>query len=112
MGNLLKMRGWAQAGLCGWLIALLNIVALAQVLADCKGPAELERVLATHPSAGAYDALSAYFDQRQELKCSIAGFEAAVHQDWISWEARFNLALAFLQNHEPAKAARELRVAV
>jgi tetratricopeptide (TPR) repeat protein len=106
------MRGWAQIGLCGWLIVLSNIVALAQVPADCRGPAELERVLATHPSAGAYDALGAYFGQRQELKCAISAFEAAVHQDSNSWEARFNLALALLQKHEPGKAARELRVAV
>jgi tetratricopeptide (TPR) repeat protein len=112
MGNIFKMRGWTQAGLCCWLMALLNIVALAQVPADCKGPTELERVLATHPSAGAYDALGAYFGQRQELKCAIAAFEAAVHKDSNSWEARFNLALALLQNHEPARAARELRVAV
>ena len=112
MGNLFKMRGWAQVGHCSWLIVLLNIVVLAQVPADCKGPAELERVLATHPSAGAYDALGAYFGQRQELKCAIAAFEAAVHQDTKSWEARFNLALALLQKHEPARATRELRVAV
>ena len=112
MGNLFKMRGWAQVGHCSWLIVLLNIVVLAQVPADCKGPAELERVLATHPSAGAYDALGAYFGQRQELKCAIAAFEAAVHQDTNSWEARFNLSVALLQKHEPARATRELRVAV
>ena len=106
------MRGWAQIGLCWLLLAVLNTVALAQVPAFCKGPAELERVLATHPSAGAYDALGAYFGQRQELACAIAAFEAAVHQDPSSWEARFNLSLAFLQKHEPARAARELRVVV
>jgi tetratricopeptide (TPR) repeat protein len=78
----------------------------------CKGPAELERVIATHPSAGAYDALGAYFGQRHRLSCAIAAFEAAVRQDPNLFEARFNLALALLQKHEPAKAERELRVAV
>src|SRR5256885_13851707 len=78
----------------------------------CKGPTELERVLATHPSAGAYDALGAYFGQRPQLSCAIAAFEAAVRQDPNSWEARFNLSLALLQKHEPARAARELKVAV
>jgi tetratricopeptide (TPR) repeat protein len=45
------------------------------------------------------------------LSCAIAAFEAAVHQDPNSWEARFNLSLALLQRHDPARAARELRVA-
>jgi tetratricopeptide (TPR) repeat protein len=107
-----KMRDWAQIGLCWLLIAILNSFALAQLPAVCKEPAELERVLRTHPSAGAYDALGAYFGQAQELACAIAAFEAAVHQDPNLWEARFNLSLALLQKHEPAKAARELRVAV
>jgi putative PEP-CTERM system TPR-repeat lipoprotein len=106
------MRGWAQIGLCSWLLVVLSAVALAQVPSDCKGPVELERVLATHPSADAYDAMGAYFGQRQQLGCAIAAFEAAVHQDPNSWEARFNLSLALLQKHEPANAARELRVAV
>ena len=106
------MRGWAQIAVCGLLLAVCNTSARAQLPAVCKGPAELERILRTHPSAGAYDALGAYFGQRQELACAIAAFEAAVHQDPNSWEARFNLSLALLQKHEPARAARELRVAV
>ena len=83
----------------------------AQMPAACKGPAELEKAVATQPSAGVYDALGAYFGQRQQLSCAIAAFEAAVHQDPNSWEARFNLSLAPLQRHDPARAARELRVA-
>src|ERR1700757_82038 len=106
------MDGWAQVGLCSWLLAVFNTFAFAQVPSDCKGPVELERVLATRPSAGAYDALGAYFGHRQQLACAIAAFEAAVHQDPNSWEARFDLSLALLQKHEPTKAVRELRVAV
>jgi len=79
--------------------------------AACEGPAELEKVISTQPSAGAYDALGAHFGQRQQLSCAIAAFEAAVHQDPHSWEARFNLSLALLQEHDPVRAARELRVA-
>jgi tetratricopeptide (TPR) repeat protein len=96
-----KMSVWVQIALCSWLLAALNTFELSQVPANCKGPAELERVLATQPSAGAYDALGAYFGQRQELACAIAAFEAAVHQDPNSWEARFNLSLALLQNMNP-----------
>src|SRR5438876_166895 len=102
----------ARIALCSWLVHVVTTGLFAQMPAACKGPAELEKVLATHPSAGAYDALGAYFGQRQQLSCAIAAFEAAVRQDPNSWEARFNLALALLQKHEAARAARELRVAV
>src|SRR3989475_10810446 len=106
------MRRFAQIAPCAWVVQAFNAILFAQMPAACKGPAELERVLATYPSAGAYDALGAYFGKRQQLSCAIAAFEAAVHQDPNSWEARFNLSLALLQKHDAARAARELRVAV
>src|SRR6266496_745207 len=102
----------AQIALCAWVVQVCCLNVLGQMPAICDGPAELENVLATHPSAGAYDALGAYLGQRQQLSCAIAAFEAAARQDPNSWEARFNLALALLQKHEAARAARELRVAV
>jgi tetratricopeptide (TPR) repeat protein len=101
----------AQIALCAWVVQVCGLNVLGQMPANCKGPAELEQVLATHPSASAYDALGAYFGQRQQLLCAIAAFEAAAHQDPNSWEARFNLSLALLQKHDAARAARELRVA-
>src|ERR1700747_3634754 len=101
-----------QIVLCAWIVQVWSLNVLGQVPAVCKGPAELEQVLATHPSAAAYDALGAYFGQRQELTCAIAAFEAAVHQDPNLWEARFNLVLALIQKHDPSKAARELKIAV
>src|SRR5205823_10790277 len=105
-------RALAQIALRSWLAYALTTGLFAQMPAACKGPTELEKVIATHPSAGAYDALGAYFGKRQQLSCAIAAFEAAVHQDPNSWEARFNLSLALLQKHDAARAARELRVAV
>jgi len=105
------MRRWAQIACCAWVVQAFSAVLLAQMPAACKGPDELEKVIASQPSAGVYDALGAYFGQRQQLSCAIAAFEAAVHQDPNSWEARFNLSLALLQRHDPARAARELRVA-
>src|SRR5438132_2891615 len=106
------MRRCAQIALCAWVVQVCGLNVLGQMPANCQGPAELEKVLATHPSAGAYDALGAYFGQQQQLSCAIVAFEAAVRQDPKSWEARFNLALALLQKHEAASAARELRVAI
>jgi tetratricopeptide (TPR) repeat protein len=111
-GQVTEMRRCAQIALYAWVVQAFNATLFAQMPAACKGPTELERVLATHPSAGAYDALGAYFGKRQQLSCAIAAFEAAVHQDPNSWEARFNLSLALLQKHDAARAARELRVAV
>jgi len=102
----------ARIALCSWLVHVVTTGLFAQMPAACDGPAELEKVLATHPSADVYDALGAYFGQREQLSCAIAAFEAAARQDPNSWEARFNLALALLQKHEAARAARELRVAV
>ena len=91
------MLRWVQIALCAWVVEVCSLNVLGQMPAKCKGPAELEQVLATHPSAGAYDALGAFFGERQQLSCAIAAFEAAVHHDPNSWEARFNLSLALLQ---------------
>src|SRR5881275_3078642 len=107
-----RVLQWARIALCAWVVQAFSAVLLAQMPAGCKGPPELEKVISTQPSAGVYDALGAYFGQRQQLSCAIAAFEAAVHRDPNSWEARFNLSLALLQKHEPARAARELKVAV
>src|SRR5438477_2029401 len=106
-----RVLQWARIALCAWVVQTFSAVVLAQMPAGCKGPPELEKVIATQPSADIYDALGAYFGQRQQLSCAVAAFEAAVHQDPNSWEARFNLSLALLQKHDPARAARELRVA-
>ena len=105
-------RGWARIAVVSWFALETSTAVLAQMPASCKGPAELERVIATHPSGGAYDALGAYFGQRQQLSCAVAAFESATRLDPNSWEARFNLALALLQKHETARAARELRIAI
>ena len=101
---LLALSTFVLSGYC------LNLVA--QDVTTCKGPAELEKAIKAHPSAGAYDALGAYFGQRQKISCAISAFESAVHLDPNSWEARFNLALALLQSNQPTRAARELRLAI
>jgi Flp pilus assembly protein TadD len=71
-------------------------VALAQT-STCKGPPELERAIAAHPSAPAYDALGAYFGQHRELSCALSAFRSAVRLDASSWEAHYDLAIALLQ---------------
>src|SRR5258706_3851675 len=110
--RLVQTWRWARITCCAWFLQAFSAILFAQAPPTCKGPAELEKVIATQPSAGVYDALGAYFGQRQQLSCAVAAFEAAVHQDPNSWEARFHLALALLQRHEPTKAVRGFRSAI
>ena len=102
-------RGHAWLALSAFAFSGYSLNLAAQDVATCKGPAELEQGIKAHPSAGAYDALGAYFGQRQKISCAISAFESAVHLDLNSWEAHFNLALALLQSNQPTQA-RRLRV--
>src|ERR1700738_2565886 len=104
-------RGHALLALSTLVFSGSSLNLVAQDVAAGKGPAELEQTIKAHPSAGAYDALGAYFGQRQKISCAISAFESAVHLDPNSWEAHFNLSLALLQSNQSARAARELRIA-
>src|ERR1700736_5827917 len=77
----------------------------------CHGPAELEKVIASHPTAASYDALGAYFGERKEFPCAFQAFESALRLEPNSWEAHYNLALALLQSGDRARAVGELRTA-
>src|SRR5207244_8145233 len=79
---------------------------------SCRGPAELEKAIATQPSAGAYNALGAYFAQRSLISCAIPAFEKALQLDTNSWETRYNLGLAFMQKGDSKRAAKELQTVV
>src|SRR6266849_5981906 len=104
------MVGWNFARGLVWLafstfaFSGSSLILAAQDAAPCKGPAELEQTIKVHPSAGAYDALGAYFGQRQKISCAISAFESAVQLDPNSWEAHFNLSLALLQSNQPTRA--------
>src|SRR2546426_5041006 len=76
---------------------------------SCRGPAELEKAIASQPSAGAYNALGAYFAQRSQFSCAISAFEKALQLDTNSWETRYNLGLAFMQKGDSKRAAKELQ---
>jgi len=67
------------ANCCVWVVQAFSSILFAQMPAACKAPAELGEVIATQPSAGAYDALRAYFSQRQQSSCAIVAFESAAH---------------------------------
>ncbi|MBI1788538.1 MAG: tetratricopeptide repeat protein, partial [Acidobacteria bacterium] len=78
----------------------------------CQGPAELEQVIRSHPSAGPYNALGAYFGQRNQIACAISAFETAIRLDARSAESHFNLALALIQKGDRNRAQTELRLAI
>src|SRR5947207_12756928 len=101
----LKMfRVWL-ATLCGSSLALA-----AQEPPACRGPAELEQIIASHPSAGAYDALGAYFGQRRQFPCAFTAFELALRLEPNSWEGRYHLALALMECGTAECAVCALRV--
>ena len=94
----------AVLGCCG--------IAVSQPIpSHCKGPTELEHAIATHPTAGAYDALGAYFGEQKQLSCAIPAFRSALRLAPQSWEAHYDLAIALLQHGDAAQAARELHAA-
>ena len=97
-------------------ITLIALCCCGYVLAQsqdssCKGPADLERTIATHPSAAVYDELGAYFGQQGQLSCAISAFRSALHLAPQSWEAHYDLAIALLQHDDAEQAQRELRAA-
>src|SRR5260370_23369899 len=79
---------------------------------SCKGPAELERALAAQPSAAGYDALGADFAQRKQFSCAFSAFQSALRLEPNSWEAHYNLGLAYLESGDAQRATREFRSAV
>jgi tetratricopeptide (TPR) repeat protein len=91
---------------------LFPFVAATQVTSSaCKGPTDLEQASTTHPSAGVYDALGAYFASHGQLSCAISTFESAVHLAPDSWESHYDLGIALLTDHNPKRAAHELQIA-
>ena len=105
---------WMSAQL---FVALLSCFETSPLLAvqsspACKGPVELERAISTQPSAGAFNALGAYFAQRNQFSCAIPAFESALKLEPKSVETRYNLGLALMQKGDRSRAATELRKVV
>jgi Flp pilus assembly protein TadD len=93
----------------GLLLAFSNLLQAQTEGKKCQGPADLERRVALHPSASAYDELGAYFGQEDHYPCAITAFRASLRLDPKSWQTRSYLGLALLADGKPEDAARELR---
>ena len=104
------MRAVRSFLIAALLIGLPAAPALAQSPA-CQVPAEIERALATQPSAEAYNALGAWFAQRNRMACAIPAFQSAIRLRPGAWDGHFNLALALMNDREFKQAISELRQA-
>src|SRR6476660_1784614 len=101
-----------QAALRVCLVGLCGLCFGEEVGKTCDGPPELEKVISTRPSASAYDALGAYFAQRNQFTCALSAFESALRLGPNSWEAHYNLGLALLEHGKSERAVNELRAAL
>jgi tetratricopeptide (TPR) repeat protein len=90
---------------------------LAQCISSSKGPAELEKVLASHPLAPAYNALGTYLGRQSRVAYANSTFESPLSLTPDSWgleinphsnEARFQLALALRSLGEKEPAGEDL----
>ena len=84
----------------------------AQGPVSCKGPAELDRAIASRPSASTYSALASYFAERNQFSCAVAAFENALKLEPRSVETRYNLGIALMQKGDRKRAATELKQVV
>ena len=77
------------------MLTLLQVgFLLAAPPPACKGPAEIERVIAAKPTVGAYNALGAWFAQRQQFTCAITAFESALQLDPANLDTHYNFGIA------------------
>ena len=83
----------------------------AQGTSNCIGPADLEQAIASHPSAGAYEALGSWFASQRHFSCAISAFESAIRLDPNSWQSHYDLGIALLSNGSVKRAAHELQTA-
>src|SRR5260370_31660478 len=94
--------------------ALLAVGPLlwAQAGAPCEGPKQVEaRRAGTTPSQFG-NMSGVWFAQRGNFKCAIAAFENVLRSDPNSQEARYNLALALLEDHQLGRARKEFETLV
>jgi len=84
---------------------------LAQKDSHCEGPPALEKAIAEHPTAAAYDALGAHFAGQSKLSCAIPAFRSAIRLDPNSWQGHYNLGVALLTSGNAKQAAGELNSA-
>lgn len=71
---------------------------------------ELVQALAVQPTAKLYDQLGLLYGRAGRPKCAGTAFRAALVLDANATQTRYNLALALIEDHQPAAAADQLRI--
>jgi tetratricopeptide (TPR) repeat protein len=94
--------------------ALLAVGPLlwAQAGAPCEGPKQVEARRAGTTASQFGNMSGVWFAQRGNFECAIAAFENVLRSDPNSEEARYNLGLALLENHQVARARKEFEALV
>ncbi len=96
----------------GSLLLVSTVCDTAQAASPCKGPADLEQVVAAHPSAGVYDALGALLlpamDSFPALSASLR-----LRSSWhlVHGSGHYDLGIALLSSNNTKRAAHELQIA-
>jgi tetratricopeptide (TPR) repeat protein len=86
-----------------------------QIPSDCRSSKEtspeiavLLQTLASSPNAEVFSGLGTLYGRNAQFHCAVAAFEAALTLAPAA-QTRYNLAFALIQDHQPRRAARELR---
>src|SRR5260370_40887148 len=107
-------RSLIHPWVCYRAAALLAAAPLlwAQPGHSCEVPRQVEaRRAGTTPSQ--FDSMRAvWFAQQGNFKCAIAAFENVLRSDPNSQEARYNLGLALLEDHQLGRARKEFEALV
>ena len=93
------------------IVCAFPLAVTAQGTSNCTGPADLEQAIASHPSAGAYEAVGSWFASQHHISCAISAFESAIRLDPNSWQSHYDLGIALLSSRSVKRAAHELQAA-
>src|SRR5262249_52608922 len=92
------------------------LASAQQVLGQCRTTDrvlyDLQRRVVTQQSVALYDELGVQFGRAENYACAEAAFEAALALDPTATQARYDLALALIQSHNPERALHELGVVI
>jgi tetratricopeptide (TPR) repeat protein len=73
---------------------------------------QLLRIIASHPTAEAYNTLGASYGKNHQASCAIESFKSALQLDSDLWQARYNLGIALFDKGDLPGAEAQLRKAI
>jgi tetratricopeptide (TPR) repeat protein len=73
---------------------------------------QLLKIIASHPTAEAYNTLGALYGKNNQASCAIESFKSALQLDPDLWQARYNLGIALFDKGNLPGAEAQLRKAI